>query len=1123
MPKNKDINKVLLIGSGPITIGQACEFDYSGAQACRALQEENCKVILVNSNPATIMTDPEVADVTYVEPLHPDILKMIIQKEKPDALLPTMGGQTALNLVMTLQDYLAENNVRIIGASPDTINKAEDRQLFAQAMEKIGLKTPEAAVATSMEEALAIGKEMGFPSIVRPSFTLGGSGGGIAYNQEEFVSICHRGFQLSPVKKIQIDKSLLGWKEYELEVVRDNKDNCIIICSIENLDPMGIHTGDSITVAPAQTLTDKEYQQMRDSSIAVLREIGVETGGANVQFAVDPQSGEQIVVEMNPRVSRSSALASKATGFPIARVATKLALGYTLDELRNEITGGAIPASFEPSIDYVVTKIPRFDFKKFRKVDDRLTTQMKSIGEVMGIGRSFNESLQKALCSLDTGLCGLDPILKRESAQDISGAGAVNGTGRTGRTDRDDTAVRPPSSSLIISDSQEETLRRELKSAGADRLLYLAESFRAGWDLDEIHQLSKIDPWFLAQIQSLITLEQELHNKSLADIDATMMTIYKQEGFSDERIAQLLDTTEQEVRETRHSLGVRPVYKRVDSCAGEYAASSSYLYSTYDEECESQPTDTSKIVILGSGPNRIGQGIEFDYCCVHVSQAVRESGIQSIMVNCNPETVSTDYDTSDKLYFEPLTLEHTLEILYKENMPPVLVQYGGQTPLKLAEPLSKCGVTFPGTSCEIINRTEDREEFRVILEKLELKQPQNATVTSVEEAMQKAGNIGYPLVVRPSFVLGGQSMQTVFNDEELAYYLAEALISSGDNPILLDKYLDKAIEIDVDAVTDGDETFIGGIMQHIEEAGVHSGDSSCSLPAYSLSEEIMKELARQTKLMAEVLGVRGLINIQFAIRANQVYVLEINPRASRTAPFISKVIGISLPRIATKVALGSKLKDLLSAEQLARYKPAHQYYAIKEAVFPFNKFPGSDPILGPEMKSTGEVMGIGKDFEEAFYKACLAAGMNIHLLRDKIQQGEKLNAFISVRDPDKKDAPLLARRLIDLGFNIWATSGTSKELTSHQVEHQTINKVYEGSPHIVDKIKNEEIDLIINTSAGRTSIADSASIRTEALRLNISYTTTMSAAQSLTLALEKGKIGDVYSLQQIQSEIQSGG
>lgn len=1096
MPKDNSINKVLLIGSGPITIGQACEFDYSGVQACRALQEENCKVILVNSNPATIMTDPELADVTYIEPLQQDILKRIILKEKPDTILPTMGGQTALNLVMMIEDFLTENKVEIIGATPDAINKAEDRELFAKAMTKIGLKTPKAAVASSMEEALEIGKEMSYPAIVRPSFTLGGSGGGIAYNREDFISISHRGFQLSPIKRIQIDKSLMGWKEYELEVIRDTKDNCIIVCSIENIDPMGIHTGDSITVAPAQTLTDKEYQRMRDSAIEVLREIGVETGGANVQFAVDPKNGEQVVVEMNPRVSRSSALASKATGFPIARVATKLALGYTLDELRNEITGGVIPSSFEPSIDYVATKIPRFDFRKFHGIDDRLTTQMKSIGEVMGIGRCFNESIQKALCSLETGLCGLNPILEPKKS--------IN-------KEKDSL-----SNKIVLATENEEILRRELKSAGANRLLYMADAFRCGWTLDDIYRLTKIDPWFLAQIEYIINLEKEISNKQLKDLDSASMQKYKKAGFSDQRIAQLLNLSEEEIRIKRHELDIRPVYKRVDSCAGEYTASSSYLYSTYDTECESQPDECRKIVILGSGPNRIGQGIEFDYCCVHVCQAVHESKYQSIMVNCNPETVSTDYDTSDKLYFEPITLEHTLEILHKEGMPELLPQYGGQTPLKLVEPLAKQGVKFPGTSFEIIKRAEDREKFRTILQELDLKQPQNATVTGTEEALKKAGEIGYPLVVRPSYVLGGQAMQTVYNDKELNYYLNQALISAGDNPILLDKYLDKAIEVDVDAVYDQHETFIGGIMEHIEEAGIHSGDSSCSVPAHSLSEETMQELVRQTKLLAQKIGARGLINIQYAIREGDIYVLEINPRASRTAPFISKVIGVSLPRIATKVALGAKLKDLVSPKILNCHKPIHKYYAIKEAVFPFNKFPGFDPILGPEMKSTGEVMGIGKDFEEAYYKACMAAGMNIALLREKIQNKKPLNTFISVRNSDKKEAAHLAKRLMGLGFNIFATGGTSKELDKINVPNKVINKVYEGSPHIVDKIKNEEIDLIINTSEGRTSIADSASIRTEALRLNISYTTTISGAQSLALALEKGKIGDVYCLQHIQ-------
>lgn len=1084
MPKDNSIKRVLLIGSGPINIGQACEFDYSGVQACRALREEDCEIVLVNSNPATIMTDPELTDETYIEPLHPDILKRIILKEKPDTVLPTMGGQTALNLTIFLYDFLEEHNIKVIGANRDTINKAEDRELFAKAMAEIGLKTPEAAVAKNLEEALDIGKQMGFPAIVRPSFTLGGSGGGIAYNRDEFISICNRAFSLSPIHSLQIDKSLLGWKEYELEVIRDTNDNCIIVCSIENLDPMGIHTGDSITVAPVQTLTDKEYQKMRDAAIQVLRKIGVETGGANVQFAVDPHSGEQVVVEMNPRVSRSSALASKATGFPIARIATKLALGYTLDELRNDITGGAIPSSFEPTLDYVVTKIPRFDFRKFRQADDRLTTQMKSIGEVMGIGRNFAESLQKSLYSLDTGICGLNPIL-------------------------------PPANNTNEKNKQQELLRRELKSAGADRLLYLADAIRAGWSDEDIYQLSKIDNWFLAQIRELIKMENEISKLELKKLDAEQLKHYKRQGFSDQRLAQLLGSRESDVRSKRHSLQVRPVYKKVDSCAAEYETSTSYLYSTYEQECEANPDSQDKVIIIGSGPNRIGQGIEFDYCCVHVAQAVREAGRQSIMINCNPETVSTDYDTSDKLYFEPLTHEHTLEIINKENNAPVLVQYGGQTPLKLAEPLTKSGVKLLGTTNEVIKRAEDRDEFRKLLKDLKLRQPNNSIVHETTEALKEADKIGYPLVVRPSFVLGGQSMQTVFNDEELNYYLKQAIDDLGNNAILLDKYLDKAIEIDVDAVSDGTDTYIGGIMQHIEEAGIHSGDSSCSMPPYSLDDKTMDELARQTKVLAKALNVKGLLNIQFAIKDKQIYVLEINPRASRTAPFISKVVGVSLPRLAAQVAMGAKVKDLVSSKQLKQYKPTHSYHAIKEAVFPFNKFPGNDPILGPEMKSTGEVMGIGKNFEEAFYKASIAAGMNIIQLSEDIKQHKALNVFISVRDGDKQQAVVLAKRLIKLGFSIWATTGTAKVLQEAKVKHQTINKFYEGSPHIVDKIINQEIDLIINSSEGRTSIADSASIRTEALRLNVCYTTTVSAATSLIATLEKGKIIDVYSLQKI--------
>ena len=1095
MPKDKSIKKVLLFGSGPINIGQACEFDYSGVQACRSLREEGCEVVLVNSNPATIMTDPELTDRTYIEPLDPEIIKRIIQKEKPDAVLPTMGGQTALNLAIFTYDFLLENNIKVIGATRDAINKAEDRELFAKAMQKIGLKTPEAAVAKTMEEALAIGKKMGFPSIVRPSFTLGGSGGGIAYNQEEFINICHRGFQLSPIHQLQIDKSMLGWKEFELEVVRDKKDNCIVICAIENLDPMGIHTGDSITVAPSQTLTDKEYQKMRDSSFAVLREIGVETGGANVQFAVHPETGKQVVVEMNPRVSRSSALASKATGFPIARVATKLALGYTLDELRNEITGGLIPSSFEPSIDYVVTKIPRFDFKKFRNVDDRLTTQMKSIGEVMGIGRNFCESLQKSLSSLETGVCGLNPILEKTLEE------------TEGQEDKEG-----------LEERKDRILIRELKSAGANRILYLADAIRRGWNIKEIYKLTKIDPWFLAQLEMIVKMEKEISTSkldTLDKLDAAKMHEYKSFGFSDKRLGQLLNVSEEKLRKHRHALGVRPVYKKVDSCAGEYAASTSYLYSTYETECEANPDAKDKVVIIGSGPNRIGQGIEFDYCCVHVASGVRSAKRQAIMINCNPETVSTDYDSSDKLYFEPLTTEHTLEVIQKENNAPTLVQYGGQTSLKLAEPLSQNKVELLGTSSESITLAEDRDEFRTILKKLKLKQPQNAIVRNPKDAMAEAKKIGYPLVVRPSYVLGGQAMQTVFNDGELDYYLKEALADVGDNPILLDRYLDHAIEVDVDAVCDGTDTFIGGITQHIEEAGIHSGDSSCSLPPYSLKDKIIQELARQTKILAACLNVKGLINIQYAIKDDEVYVLEINPRASRTAPFISKVIGKSLPQIATHVALGSKLKDLLSPQELKSYLPKHSYHAVKEAVFPFTKFPGYDPILGPEMKSTGEVMGVGKDFEEAYYKASMASGMNIHKLQQRITNKEKLNAFLSVRDNDKQDITPLAKRLLLLGFEICATSGTAKTLAKNKVPHKPVNKVHEGKPHIVDMIINEEIDLIINSTEGRTSITDSASIRTEALRMNVCYTTTVSAAASILSSLEKGKIADVYSLQEI--------
>ena len=1064
MPANKDLRKILLIGSGPIVIGQACEFDYSGVQACRALREEGCKVVLVNSNPATIMTDPQVTDTTYLEPLVPAVLQRIIQKEKPDAILPTMGGQTALNLTMHLRDFLRAKDVAIIGAGLKTIETAEDRDAFAKAMHRIGLKTPPAAVAKNMHEALAIGDQLGFPIIARPSFTLGGSGGGIAFNREEFLRICHNGFQLSPIHTIQLDKSLIGWKEYELEVVRDRKDNCIIICSIENVDPMGIHTGDSITVAPCQTLTDKEYQQMRNAAINVLREVGVETGGANVQFAVNPQTGEQLVIEMNPRVSRSSALASKATGFPIARVAAKLALGYTLDELLNAITGDIIPASFEPTLDYVVTKIPRFDFAKFDQADDRLTTQMKSVGEVMAIGRNFNESLQKALCGLEHGFCGLNAM-----------CGALT-------TDED--------------------LARELRSAGPNRLLFMADALRRKWSIDKVQHLTGIDPWFIAHLQQLVRMEDDLKGTKLHQLRQENLRAYKREGFSDERLAQLLGSAEDKVRARRHRLGIVPVYKRVDSCAAEFPAASAYLYSTYDTECEAQPSAKKKVVILGSGPNRIGQGIEFDYCCVHVTRAVRDAGSEAIMINCNPETVSTDYDISDKLYFEPLTLEHTLEVIRREDPDGTLVQYGGQTPLKLAMPLAEHGVKLLGTSAEVIHKAENREEFRRIIKRLKLKQPRNATFTNTQKAIAYAARIGYPLMVRPSYVLGGQAMQVVFNKEELSEYFALAVKVSGKNPVLLDSFLDRAIEVDVDAVSDGQKTFIGGIMQHIEEAGVHSGDSSSCIPPHSLPAKQVKELARQTRLLAQTLGVRGLLNIQFAIQDKDIYVLEINPRASRTTPFISKVIGISLPYLAAQIALGTKMKARAAK---------HSYYAVKESVFPFNKFPGTDPILGPEMKSTGEVMGIGRTFAEAYYKASLAAGMNI----DALRQQKQPRVFISVRDKDKLAAVVLARRLIKLGFDLVATSGTGLVLHQHKVAHNTINKVYEGSPHIVDMIKNNQIHFIVNTCEGKQSVADSASIRTQALQNNLCYTTTLGGCASLIEALEKGSIRTMHALQEI--------
>ncbi|GAB6034653.1 carbamoyl-phosphate synthase large subunit [Galenea microaerophila] len=1057
MPKRTDIKSILIIGAGPIIIGQASEFDYSGVQACKALKEEGYRIILVNSNPATIMTDPELADATYIEPIEWKTVEQIIAKERPDAILPTMGGQTALNCALDLYEHgvLEKYGVELIGANADAIDKAENRDRFRQAMEKIGLDMPKSAVAHNMEEAWEIQREVGFPTVIRPSFTLGGSGGGIAYNKEEFEQICKFGLELSPTNELLIEESILGWKEYEMEVVRDKNDNAIIVCSIENLDPMGVHTGDSITVAPAQTLTDKEYQIMRDASLAVLREIGVETGGSNVQFSINPETGRMIIIEMNPRVSRSSALASKATGFPIAKIAAKLAVGYTLDELSNEITGGATPASFEPTIDYVVTKVPRFTFEKFSQAQDRLSTQMKSVGEVMAMGRNFQESLQKALRGLETGKDGLDEVM------DLA--------------NMDEKEIK-------------DVLRRELRDPGSERLWYVADAFRAGWDADEIYEISKIDPWFLAQIEELVDMEDDLKQRGLEALDEDLLRQLKRKGFSDRRLAKLLNTDSAFIRKFRHTLGVRPVYKRVDTCAAEFETSTAYLYSTYDEECEANPTDREKIMILGGGPNRIGQGIEFDYCCVHAAMAMREDGYETIMVNCNPETVSTDYDTSDRLYFEPLTLEDVLEIVEVEQPKGVIVQYGGQTPLKLAEDLEAAGVPIIGTSPESIDLAEDRERFQQLLESLELRQPPNRTARSEEQALALANEIGYPLVVRPSYVLGGRAMEIVYSDADLSRYMTEAVKVSNDSPVLLDRFLDDAIELDVDAICDGEKVVIGGVMEHIEQAGIHSGDSACSLPPYSIPAHIQDEIRDQVSKMAKALDVVGLMNTQFAVKGDDIYVLEVNPRASRTVPFVSKAIGYPLAKIAARCMAGKKLEDQGFTEEV---KP--DYFSVKEAVFPFIKFLGVDPILGPEMKSTGEVMGVGDTFGQAYSKAQLAAGTEIP------RSG---TAFISVRQADRAKAVELAKQLMEKGFNIVATRGTAKNLQENDIEVTPVNKVTEGRPNIVDMIVNDEIDLIVNTSDGSVSIKDSSSIRREALMHKVCYTTTMAGAFALVAAMD---------------------
>lgn len=1067
MPKRTDINTILIIGAGPIVIGQACEFDYSGAQACKALREEGYKVVLVNSNPATIMTDPDMADVTYIEPIEWRTVEKIIEKERPDAILPTMGGQTALNCALDLSKngVLKKYNVELIGAKEDAIDKAEDRGRFKEAMEKIGLSTPKSFVCHTFEEAWAAQAEVGFPTLIRPSFTMGGSGGGIAYNKDEFYAICERGFDASPTHELLIEQSVLGWKEYEMEVVRDKADNCIIVCSIENFDPMGVHTGDSITVAPAQTLTDKEYQIMRNASIAVLREIGVDTGGSNVQFAINPENGEMIVIEMNPRVSRSSALASKATGFPIAKVAAKLAVGYTLNELRNDITGGLIPASFEPSIDYVVTKVPRFAFEKFPQADDRLTTQMKSVGEVMAMGRTFQESLQKALRGLETGICGFN-----------------------------------------LMSEEPEKIRQELGNPGPIRILYVADAFGAGFTLDEVHHYSKIDPWFLIQIQDLVLEELALEKRTLDDLDYAELRRLKRKGFSDKRIAQLTKSAESAVRNKRVSLNLHPVYKRVDTCAGEFTSDTAYLYSTYEEECESRPSDKKKIMILGGGPNRIGQGIEFDYCCVHASLALREAGFETIMVNCNPETVSTDFDTSDRLYFEPLTLEDVLEIIHVEKPHGVIVHYGGQTPLKLANDLHANGVNIIGTSADSIDAAEDRERFQQILHKLNLKQPTNRTARNAEEAVKLAEEVGYPLVVRPSYVLGGRAMQIVYNVDELQRYMREAVSVSNDSPILLDHFLNNAIEVDVDCICDGAEVVIGGIMQHIEQAGIHSGDSACSLPPYSLSQEVQDEIRRQTAEMAFALGVKGLMNVQFAVQDGVIYVLEVNPRASRTVPFVSKATGRPLAKIAARVMAGESLKA-----QGIQGEVIPPFYSVKEAVFPFIKFPGVDTVLGPEMRSTGEVMGVGTTFAEAFLKAQLGAN-------ERIPKTGKV--FLSVNDADKPRLLPIARQLQESGYGLCATLGTAKFLREHGVAVQIINKVREGRPNIVDAIKNGEIAMVINTVSGLAeTVTDGHAIRRSALQQKVFLQTTLAGAEALAGSVEYLADSEVYSLQDLHQRL----
>ena len=1071
MPKRTDIQTIMILGAGPIIIGQACEFDYSGAQACKALKEEGYRVVLVNSNPATIMTDPKMADATYIEPMNWKVVARIIEKERPDAILPTMGGQTALNLAMDLdrEGVLEKYGVELIGARPDSIDKAEDRQRFKQAMDKIGLESARSGIAYSIAEALEVQKHVGFPAVIRPSFTLGGSGGGIAYNMPEFLEICERGLALSPTHELLIEESLLGWKEYEMEVVRDKADNCIIICSIENLDPMGIHTGDSITVAPAQTLTDKEYQLLRNASIAVLREIGVDTGGSNVQFAINPKTGRLIVIEMNPRVSRSSALASKATGFPIAKVAAKLAVGYTLDELKNDITGGATPASFEPTIDYVVTKVPRFAFEKFPQANDRLTTQMKSVGEVMAIGSTFQESLQKALRGLETGKDGLTPITQ----------------------DR-------------------EEIVHEISEAGPERLFYVGDAFRIGMSVREVHEMTSIDPWFLVQIKELIDIEKRLEGQKLEALTREELVWLKKKGFSDKRLASAMGVHEADVRALRTRLDVHPVYKRVDTCAAEFETKTAYMYSTYQDECEANPTDKKKIMVLGGGPNRIGQGIEFDYCCVHAAMAMREDGYETIMVNCNPETVSTDYDTSDRLYFEPVTLEDVLEICRIEKPEGVIVQYGGQTPLKICRALEKEGVPIIGTSTDAIDRAEDRERFQQMIQQLGLRQPPNRTCHTEQAALEAAKEIGYPIVVRPSYVLGGRAMDIVHNDKELLRYMHEAIVVSDESPVLLDHFLDDAIEMDVDAVSDGKEVRIGGLMQHVEAAGVHSGDSACSLPPYSLREDILKEVRRQTVIMAKELGVVGLMNVQFAIKnavteEPLVYVLEVNPRASRTVPFVSKATGEPLAKIAARCMVGKSI-----AEQGARVTVTPSLICVKEAVFPFAKFLGVDPVLGPEMRSTGEVMGVGRTFGEALFKSQLGTGE---------QLPPAGTVFLSVRNEDKPRAIVVAAELLHAGYEIVATRGTAAYLASAGIDCKRVNKVSDGRPNIIDKIKNHEVQLVITTSnESRGEISDAREIRMAALANRVVYYTTIAGGRAAVEGIKHLKEAQVYSLQEMHAQ-----